>query len=287
MLDFKNLRPPANYPTYPPYHVGPYLEEFFYSFYMQHKSKFDDTGFTLIPIFWTNIYNTGINRNLVQYYLDALPTNNYFTVSQHDDAVREKLPEGTLSFEAGGNGSGIPIPLICSALNGEASPLVKDILCSFVGSINTNPVRERLYGLYNKTPGFVFDKQEWSPSIPVDRLNSFIDITKRSKFSLCPRGYGSQSFRLYEVLQLGSIPVIVYDKEWFPFSDIINWDEFTIRVHIDKIKNINEIISNIDPDQQLIMIEKGAKIYKNYFTLDKTARQILRVLQNVKQQSRG
>ena len=30
MIDFKNLRPPANYPAYPPYHVGDYLEEFFY-----------------------------------------------------------------------------------------------------------------------------------------------------------------------------------------------------------------------------------------------------------------
>ena len=114
-VDFKNLRVPADYPIYPPYHEGDYMEEYFYKFYIQNKSDFDKTGFTLIPIFWTNVYLTSKNSDLLQPYLNYLPKDKkYFTISQHDDAVNEILPPGTLSFEGGGNKNGIPVPLICS-----------------------------------------------------------------------------------------------------------------------------------------------------------------------------
>jgi len=282
VLNFKDLRPPANYPTYPPYHQGYYLEEYFYDFYKHNKEAFDKTGYTLIPIFWTNVYNTGINRNLIQFYLNALPQGKYFTVSQHDDAVREMLPEGTLSFEAGGNSNGIPIPLICSPINITQQQQDKIIFCSFVGSINTNPIRKKLFELYSKDSDFIFDNQQWVSSIPSERLNSFIDITQKSKFALCPRGYGAQSFRLYEVLQLGAIPVIVYDNPWFPFNDEILWNDFAVLVHVDEINNLKQKLENITQSQQENMITKGKEIYNKYFTFETTSKNILRVLQNDK-----
>jgi hypothetical protein len=134
IIDFKNLRPPANYPIYPPYHKGDYIEEYFYKFYKNNKEEFDKTGYTYIPIFWTNVYITNVNRELVQPYIDALPVGKYFTVSQHDDAVIETLPPYTLCFEAGGNKNGIPIPLICSPIDKDiCEPTEKNIFCSFVG----------------------------------------------------------------------------------------------------------------------------------------------------------
>ena len=120
IVDFKELRIPYEHPTYPPYHEGYYMEEYFYRYYLKNKKEFDKTGFTLIPIFWTNVYimeHKGANkRRLIQPFLNALPAGKYFSVSQHDDAVQEQLPEGTLSFEGGGNGNGIPLPLICSKI---------------------------------------------------------------------------------------------------------------------------------------------------------------------------
>ena len=82
-------------------------------------------------------------RRLIQPYLDALPDTKYFTVSQHDDAVAEKLPPGTISFEGGGNGNGIPLPLICSKLPSVKTDVDRDIFCSFVGS-DTHPIRDRI-----------------------------------------------------------------------------------------------------------------------------------------------
>ena len=47
------LRPKSLTPTYPPYHQGEYLEEYFYSHYQQLESKPERE---YIDIFWSNIF---------------------------------------------------------------------------------------------------------------------------------------------------------------------------------------------------------------------------------------
>lgn len=279
-IDFKHLRPTLADLIYPPYHQGKYIEEYFYDFYKLHKSVFDETGYTLIPIFWTNIYVTGANRHLIQPYVNALPSGRYFTVSQHDDAVVEIMPPGTIRFEAGGNRDGVPIPLICSPLRSEhLLPKDKDIFCSFVGSNNTE-MRNQLHELFSNDPDFFFSTQQWRYDVQQDRFEMFVDITKRSHFTLCPRGYGAQSYRLYEAIQLNSIPVFIYDKEWFPFSKKINWNEFCVLVHLDELSNLKNILKNISEQQQQRMLERGKEIYKEYFTLEKVCLHILDHLQS-------
>lgn len=282
IADFQHLRPPANYDTYPPYHKGDYLEEYFYKFYLKNKTVFDKTGYTYIPIFWTNIYITGQNKNLIQTYLDILPPKKYFTVSQHDDAVTEKLPPNTISFEAGGNKNGIPIPLICSPIIcNNALSISKDIFCSFVGSILEGSLRHKIYNIFVNDTDFYFSPQNWTTNVHQTRLDHFIETTKRSKFTLCPRGYGAQSFRVYETLQLNSVPVIVYDKEWLPFKDEVDWSTFSVLVHESEIHLLKEKLLQISDEQITCMLNKGKEIYNNFFTLEKTSQQILKYLQNL------
>lgn len=281
-IDFKDLRPPDNYPVYPPYHKGEYLEEYFYNFYKKNKYEFDKIQYTYIPIFWTSIYVTGVNVNLIQPYLDSLPPDNYFTVSQHDDAVKETLPLNTISFEAGGNKSGIPIPLICSPLPSEyIKPTVKDIFCSFTGSL-THEIRTRIHNLYSGDRDFVFYTRWWTQSVGNSELSTFLNITQRSKFTLCPRGYGAQSFRLYEVLQLNSVPVIIYDKEWFPFNDRINWSSFCVLVHFNEIHNLKSKLLSITDEKYSEMITAGKQIYNTYLTLEGMSYAILNTLKIIK-----
>jgi hypothetical protein len=282
-VDFKNLRVPADYPVYPPYHKGDYLEEYFYKFYIKNKLEFDKTGYTLIPIFWTNVYITNKNRELLQPYINCLPTDKkYFTVSQHDDAVQESLPSNTLSFEAGGNKNGIPLPLICSPLEKSLIKKTdKDIFCSFVGSISHNATcRVKLYEQYSNNTNFYFSTARlWTPHVPDDKFKEFIDITQRSEFALCPRGYGKQSFRIYEVMQLNSIPVIIYNDKWFPFSDTIDWDTFTVCIHENNIHQMYDILKSYSNEQKVELLKNGARIYKEYFTLEQTSKNILIYLQ--------
>lgn len=288
VIDFKVLRPSPLYPTYPPYHTGPYLEEYFYEFYKKNKKQFDNINFTLIPAFWTNLYLNGISNNIIQEYINLLPNGRYFTVCQFDDGIQESLPSGTINFVAGGNKPGIPIPLICSPIPElyTFKKQHKDIFCSFVGTTLQNEkykCRLKLYELYGSDSKFYFSKpRSWSNQVNDSQFNEFVNITRRSRFTLCPRGYGLQSFRLYEAIQLGSIPVFVYDKPFFPFENFIDWDSFCVRVHLDEINNLKDKLENISEDVQIEMLNQGNKIYHEFFTLPGMCNGIYKSLERLK-----
>ena len=48
-------------------------------------------------------------------------------------------------------------------------------------------------------------------NIETNNLEKFENLIKSSFFFLCPRGYGPASFRLYESIELGTVPVYISD----------------------------------------------------------------------------
>ena len=275
VLDFPQV-------PYPTYHVGKYLEEYFIDFYFKNKNEFDSTGYTFIPVSWTNIYNNHNQLvNDLQKDLNQLDySKNYFTVSQHDDAPKEKLPPNTIKFSAGGNQPNcVPIPLICSPIP-NVKPVDKDIFCSFVGSA-THPVRmEMLHHLVNKEE-YILKPKHWSLSIQDKRKDLFLDITSRSIFSLCPRGYGATSFRLYEAMQLGAIPVYIYtDEPYTPFNDILNWNDVCVLIDSKDMNKIDYILKNISKQKRNEIILNIKNVYNELFTLEGMC---LNILNHLKQ----
>lgn len=282
IYDFRNLRPEPKYPIYPPYHKGPYLEDFAFQYYKDHKEEFDKTGRQMIPVSWTSLYVDGTTHD-IQAYLNALDQSKaYWTVSQHDDGIRQKLPPNTLHFAAGGLGGGIPIPLLCSPIPKDIiethKTANKDIFCSFVGSI-THPIRQKLYQIFLSNEKFYFNyPRQWAQTVEPNNFENFIQKTQRTIFALAPRGYGLSSFRLYEIMQLGAIPVYVSDKHWLPFTDELNWDEFCVVIDEANISNLEIILNHISPTEQQQMLNKGKEVYENYFTMEKVCENILKRL---------
>lgn len=265
------LRPKAIYPVYPTYHKGPYLEEYFYQEYQKLEQK---PKRQYIDVFWTNIYcNRDYVRNdnlVIQSELNKLDQNgSYFTVVQHDLSVREKLPKDTLVFDAGGLARGdniIPIPLICSPIDRVRVENDRMFFGTFVGSM-TSPIREKLYDSIKNDEKYVFLMKEWSNFVPMDQVSMFISVTNRSKFSFAPRGFGTTSFRLYEILQLNSVPVYVSDYHHLPWKDEIDWNEFCVIVKESDLYRINEILMEIDDAKYERMLSKGYEIWKKYFSM--------------------
>lgn len=272
-----HLRPVANYSIYPPYHEGHYLEEYF----LDHYLNLEVCGRILIPIFWTNCYLQFVSG--IQEFLNTLdPNKSYFTVSQHDDAIRERLPKDTITFSAGGNAGQIPIPLICSALhdirtvNTVYGRNERTVICSFVGSY-THPVRTEMCNTLNNIPGFVLNPKSWSDKVQSSELERFIDLTSKSEFALCPRGYGRTSFRLYEVMQLGAIPIYIYDDiPWLPFTDELNWSEFSVVIHVSQLKNLPDTLNNISQINRDNMRARMTEVYNDYFTLEGMSKNIMK-----------
>lgn len=264
----ESLTPLPQYPVYPPYHRGLYLEDYFID---RFKKESPNLNRDYIGISWTTLYCDNKKRG-IQPFLDSLPQfGKYFTVSQHDDAPAHNLPPDTICFSAGGNVKGtniIPIPLICSPLNININQdIERPFLASFVGS-NTHRIRMKIFEKYKTSNNIIVHMKGWTPSVSHDDLNTFLDFALKSKFCICPRGYGLNSFRLYEAMQLGSIPVIVTDELYLPWADELNWSEFSVIIPENLIPKMEEILLSFPEEKIQQMQNKLKEVYPQYFTMD-------------------
>lgn len=120
-------------------------------------------------------------------------------------------------------------------------------LASFVGSVNTHPVRARLFNI-NRDDIYVKDTSGYSSRItyfgdPAERAafwSEYAESLASAKFSLCPRGQGTGSIRLFESMKMGRACVILSDA-WQP-NDKIDWDSFSIRVPEADAEHIPQIL---------------------------------------------
>ena len=275
-----DLRPIPTYPVYPPYHTGDYIEDHFYKKFIEEMPLLDRD---YIAISWTTLYCQNQDPE-IQKFLDSLDkSKKYFTVCQHDDAPKHQLPPDTLVFSLSQsrrnlkNLNPIPIPATCSKIPLPTESYNKDIFASFVGSI-THQIRVELYNLCNTQPNYYFSGQQWNPTIQQSKLDEFITITSRSKFALCPRGYGNTSFRLYEAMQLGAVPVYISDDFFLPWSDELNWNEFCVIVDSKNLKQLPSILNSISEEKINEMADKAKQVYSEYFTLDGTYKNIVKRL---------
>ena len=263
--------------NYPPHHSGDHLEETFVKFWQINGSG----KRKLIPVHWTAVYNHRIREGLgegtpnskvrreLQSYLDSLPKNDsYFIVCTHDDAPAENLPPDTQIFSAGGNSSKIDvtIPLTCSS-HKEISDPIRTIPISFVGSI-THDIRQKLLMFVNQKPGVFLQVFEWQENISPERSQNFKNVTQNSMFTLCPRGYGATSYRLYESIQLGSIPVYVSDKHLLPWSDEIDWNDFCVIIKPHQIEEIFDMTLGMQNKRFKEMQSNLIGMWEKHFSIE-------------------
>lgn len=261
---------------YPVFKNGRLFEEFFSEFFsLAPVGDFPEQA-VYIDVLWTNLYcnhqfmNKPYKSEALQKYIDAVVLQArakhtkpmFFTVVQFDDGVKETLPPETIIYSSGGVGT-VPLPLIyedkrftltkAAAASAQAE---KTILCSFVGRL-THPVRHKLLAQFAKTPGFELKVAE-DPDL-------FIRTTRASKFALCPRGYGRNSFRWVEVLQLRTVPVYIYDDiDWTPMADYLTISEFAIVLHSDKMDQLPAMLNAIDLARYQNMLRVGRLALDHY-----------------------
>jgi len=270
---FEGYRPTPSYPTYPPYHTGLYLEDYFYDWYYKNDI---DTQRILIPVSWTTCYIESRDSGL-QEILDSLDqSKKYFTACQFDDGIKHSLPKDTIQFNAGGNSGGIPVPLICSKIPAEDIEKFKSEktkLCSFTGSL-THPIRSKMYNEFiDKSDCEIFVKQ-WNASVKENEYESYLSSALKSKFLLCPRGYGLNSFRLYEAFQLGCVPVIISDNMFLPWEDELDWSEFSVLAN--NCEKLHFNLENISDSSYNTMLEVGQRLFEDYFSLWGMCKQIVK-----------
>ena len=283
----KQFRPSTSI-VYPPFKNGRYMEEYFYDYIINNIDKFTVNDYVYIPVFWTNLQVSDDFELKKEYYTTILLDlyNNYnkqtkfFTIVQQDDCIFLPLPTNTLIF--GACSGHIPLPLIYEDINHTLANYKntiiceKPLLCSFIGS-ETHKVRQSIKYLQS-SPHFLINSKGWDVNVkPSDAIN-FINVTLQSKFALAPRGYGRSSFRYFECIHLGIVPIYVYDDiNWLPYQDEIDYSKFSIVIHEDEISNLENLLLSIDINKYNEMRKEVIK-NEHFFSLEYMSEYIIKKL---------
>lgn len=108
----------------------------------------------------------------------------------------------------------------------------KIYLCNFLGTYN-HPIRINLLNCFKDKPGYLINKR-------LD-YSTFVDVISKSKYTFCPRGQGLSSYRFFESMFYGSVPVLLADDVILPYCDVLNYDDFIIRVPESKSSDFDYI----------------------------------------------
>lgn len=120
-------------------------------------------------------------------------------------------------------------------------------LCSFAGSCQNASIRQRLKELSHPRylivdvnrdtiKAAVAGDQDWIKKLQ----EQYVTLIRDTKFSLCPRGGGTNTYRLYESMAMGRAPVILSD-DWVTPSEP-PWEEFSIRIAERDYKSLFQIL---------------------------------------------
>lgn len=124
-----------------------------------------------------------------------------------------------------------------AAMRGQFQPR---LLFSFRGA-DSHPIRAKLFAT----------EKAWRRDARIARIDRWFDHTAQeeidyfeeilgSHFVLCPRGIAATSHRLFEVMQLGRVPVILSDEWVAPNGP--DWPRFAIRLAESKLDLIPELL---------------------------------------------
>ena len=120
-------------------------------------------------------------------------------------------------------------------------------LASFIGNSETHPVRQQIFAFRRpdfllKDTGTISYRMAYEAD-PTERppfWEEYADAMGNALFSLCPRGKGAGSIRLYESMKMGR-PCIILADAWQPNAGV-DWDAFSIRIPESEASQIPEIL---------------------------------------------
>lgn len=110
------------------------------------------------------------------------------------------------------------------AINTELKTEKKTYKAGFLGYTGID-VRRNLQNSATGMDGYFFLDTSHS-RLPEER---YLTLMSQMKFALCPRGHGLSSYRFFEAIHCGAVPVLFADAAVLPYPDL-NYSAFSIRM---------------------------------------------------------
>lgn len=153
----------------------------------------------------------------------------------------------------------------------DVPAVARDLLFSFLGR-DCHSVRTTLFKMTFKRRDVIVENTSYYNAFSHENEGKaaaqerYYQISRRSKFILCPRGSGPSSIRLFEALRLGIAPIIVAD-EWVPCEGP-DWNSFAIFIRSRQLHRLEEIANAAEP--HFAELGRNARAaYEAFFAPDK------------------
>lgn len=280
----KILQPGSTWMVYPFNHNDDYGLEQDFLFYLQSNVELltndpKEADFHYLPVFWTRwIYNHdwGLGEGgTLQQHVDRaiLDDSKTVTIVQCAHNIRTKLGKTTIFWGSRSIKEGLDVPLICKEHKLPAQIPEKKYLVSFVGRLETHYIRGEMVRSFNNIPETRIMNCSMGTAY-------FVEKILESYITLCPRGYGGNSFRFFETMQLGGVPFLIGDIDIRPFKRYIDWANcsFYAKTGCQAV----DIVKKCRKEDLLIMGDTCAKIWREKLTFGKWCKYVLKELEDLK-----
>jgi hypothetical protein len=268
--------------TYPIYewlgYSGPWTEDIWIAEFSH--VNFDDYG-PYVPIFlpWVNTYKYH-NRSrtdrsyppvIAEFFAQLKPDFLYITVNANDygvegmRCVNPVIPPNLLIISPSGRGH-IPILYHFKPQN-LTTALPPNNTIIFLGNMK-RPGRRRILQRYS---------QAFRGRITIARkVPDWIDAYRRHKLILSPLGNARGAFRTSEILQMGLIPIIAFEREkWIPYlHSSLPWKDIGFHTTHADLPDFVKVVGQLTDRRLRQMRATVRKFRDTHFTMEATMRQI-------------
>lgn len=98
----------------------------------------------------------------------------------------------------------------------------------------------------------------------VEGKRIYRDYMKNSKYCICARGYEVHTPRVVEAIFYECVPVIISDNYVPPFSEVLDWESFSVFVQEKDIPNLRNILLSITEERYLAIQARVKAVQKHF-----------------------
>lgn len=234
-----------------------------------------------LPVFFNRYYvnswgQTGLDELQAEILRLVSRDRPTFTVCEYDIISMQPFYDlcGMTVFVASRKeqNAAIDIPLLCSPHQAAPPPDQRRWLASFVGNLSTHSPRPEMVEALAGRDDCHVEHADKSPQY-------FANLMLDSYLALCPRGYGGQSFRFYEAMQLGICPLLIGDIDTRPFQRWLPWDK--VSLYRPNVEGLSDYLDGLDRAKLLRMGKRAKDMYEHCLQFWQWPRYLLKELSHV------
>jgi hypothetical protein len=154
----------------------------------------------------------------------------------------------------------VPYPKLVNPLVEKAAPptgTAKKYLASWRGNTKSNArLRKGMIQVFGGNPRFCLETSDRWFDHNEDEHRKYVELVQSSQFSLCPAGWASATYRIYDSMALGVCPVILADQWVRPEGP--KYDEFCVFVRERSFGELEKILDRYADEAE----DRGRRAYK-------------------------